>query len=423
MPRTTRALTLGQVRDHVDHQFFRPSAARRLVGVETEWHVVRAADPHAEVPLDELRQAMRPFTGRAGRSVVTYEPGGQLELSSLPADDVGAVVRELGADLARVEDLLAPRGIELLGAGVDPRRRPGRQLSAPRYDAMEEFFDADGPNGRVMMTRTASVQVNLDNGGSADAIEQRWRRVHAIGPALVASFASSPLACGRPTSWRSTRLANWWSMDPSRTRPVALDGPAAQAWSEYVLDARVMLLRLDDGRCQPVLDGMRMRDWIENGHALGHPTVDDLDYHLTTLFPPVRPRGWFELRYLDAVPAPWWPVVAAITTMLVDDDEAGALADAATAETAGRWMVAAGAGLTDDRLAAAASSCFDAALAALDRRGADRPLRDLCGAYADRFVSRRRCPADELLEGWCVQRHVGGSAADRRRRHEGATCP
>ncbi len=419
MPRTARALTLGQVRDHVDHRFFRPSPPGLRVGVETEWHVVRAADPHAVVPLDELRKAMRPF---AGRSAVTYEPGGQLELSSPPADDIGAVVRELGADLARVEDLLVPREIELLGAGVDPRRRPHRQLVSPRYAAMEAFFDADGPHGRVMMTRTASVQVNLDNGGSADAMEERWRRVHAIGPVLVASFASSPLACGRPTSWRSTRLANWWSMDRSRTRPVALDRPAAQAWAEYVLDARVMLVRLDDGSCQPVLDGMCMGDWIEHGNSFGHPTLDDLDYHLTTLFPPVRPRGWFELRYLDAVPAPWWPVVAAITTMLVDDDEAGALADAATAETAGRWMAAAGAGLTDDRLAAAAARCFDAALAALDRRGADRSLRDLCAAYADRFVHRRRCPADELLDRWSDEGHVDGAAADRRRWREGVTC-
>ena len=423
MPRTTRALTLGQVRDHVDDRFFRPSPARHRIGIETEWHVVRAADPDADVPLDELRDSMRPFAPGAGRSAVTYEPGGQLELSGPPAGDVGAAVHELVVDLARVQELLAPHGIELLGAGVDPRRRPRRQLSAPRYVAMEAFFDADGPHGRVMMTRTASVQVNLDNGGSATALEERWRRVHAIGPALVASFASSPLACGRPTSWRSTRLANWWSMDRSRTRPVALDRPVAQAWSEYVLDARVMLVRLDDGRCQPVLDGMRMRDWIEHGHELGHPTLDDLDYHLTTLFPPVRPRGWFELRYLDAVPTPWWPVVAAITTMLVDDDEAGAIADAATAATAGRWMVAAGAGLTDVRLAAAAVRCFDAALAALDRRGVDRSLRELCAAYADRFVRRRRCPADELLEQWTRERQVGGSAADRSRTREGSTCP
>ena len=51
--------------------------------------------------------------------------------------------------------------------------------------------------------------------------------------------------------------------------------------------------------------------------------ADDLAVHLTTLFPPVRPRGWFEVRYLDAQPWRWWPVPMAVLTALLDD--AGAL--------------------------------------------------------------------------------------------------
>ena len=42
------------------------------------------------------------------------------------------------------------------------------------------------------------------------------------------------------------------------------------------------------------------------------PTAADVDLHLTTLWPPVRLRGWLELRVLDAVPAAWWPALAAI---------------------------------------------------------------------------------------------------------------
>ena len=45
----------------------------------------------------------------------------------------------------------------------------------------------------------------------------------------------------------------------------------------------------------------------------------DLDYHLTTLFPPVRPRGYVEIRCLDALPDRWWPALAALTATLVDD--------------------------------------------------------------------------------------------------------
>lgn len=37
----------------------------------------------------------------------------------------------------------------------------------------------------------------------------------------------------------------------------------------------------------------------------GLPTLDDLAYHVTTLFPPVRPRGFLEVSYLDAQPQRW----------------------------------------------------------------------------------------------------------------------
>ena len=40
------------------------------------------------------------------------------------------------------------------------------------------------------------------------------------------------------------------------------------------------------------------------------PDADDLEYHLTTLFPPVRPRGWLELRMIDALPEELWPAIA-----------------------------------------------------------------------------------------------------------------
>ena len=53
------------------------------------------------------------------------------------------------------------------------------------------------------------------------------------------------------------------------------------------------------------------------------PDAEDLSTHLTTLFPPVRPRGWFEVRYLDAQPWPWWPVPMAVLHALLDD--AGAI--------------------------------------------------------------------------------------------------
>jgi gamma-glutamylcysteine synthetase len=122
------------------------------------------------------------------------------------------------------------------------------------------------------------------------------------------------------------------------------------------------------------------------------PTAADLDYHLTTLFPPVRPRGYLEIRYLDAAPEPWWPALAAVTTVLLDDPVAAGQAAAATLPVAGAWDRAARVGLADPALHAAARACLAAACAAVPAA-----LRPEVEALAD-LVDRGRCPGDALLD-------------------------
>jgi glutamate--cysteine ligase len=210
---------------------------------------------------------------------------------------------------------------------------------------------------------------------------------------LVAAFANSPLQLGRRTGLRSTRQAIWAGLDPGRTLPV-LNGTAdpAAAWAEYALDARVMLRR--DPRGGWIADpGVTFREWL----AQGEPTVDDLNYHLSTLFPPVRPRGWLELRMIDALPEPYWPVPVAVAAALLDDPVAADVARAATEPVAERWAEAARNALTDPALALAARTCFAAAHAALLRQGA-ADLARLVADYADRYVERGRCPADDVID-------------------------
>ena len=118
---------------------------------------------------------------------------------------------------------------------------------------------------------------------------------------------------------------------------------------------------------------------------------------MTTLFPPVRPRGWFEVRYLDAQPWQWWPVPMAVLTALLDDAEALAVAEVAC-DGLDDWEAAARDGLAAPGLQAAALACFDAALAALVRMGEHPDLVALVRAFRDRYVSLGRSPADDPLD-------------------------
>ena len=147
------------------------------------------------------------------------------------------------------------------------------------------------------------------------------------------------------------------------------------------------------------------------------PTADDLTYHLSTLFPPVRPRGHLEYRVIDAQPGDGWIVPTAVVTALLDDPAASQAAMAATALLCGTpdelWLRAARCGLGDPQLAAAARKCFAAADAALGRLGAPAAVRDAVTAFADRYVRAAGAPPTT-----CSTMHAGRKA----RRTSSATC-
>jgi glutamate--cysteine ligase len=388
------SLTIASARDRIGGQSFRPSDDER-VGLECEWHVFDRADVTRVVPLEDLIALTTALGPLPAGSRVTFEPGGQLELSTAPAPTVDAASAALAADHDTVAASLAAHGLALVATGVDPVRPPVRQLRQGRYDAMEAFFDRDGPAGRRMMCRTAALQVNIDHSGGEEPA-RRWRVAHAVGPALAAAFATSPVAEGQPTGWAGTRLATWFDIDPTRTGAVSGD---PEAWARYALAANVMLVRRD-GATVPVERRLSFADWIRFGAPFGHPTIDDLDYHLTTLFPPVRPRGFLEIRYLDALPHPWWHVAAGVITALLWHRDAGDEAALACAGVADRWCDSARYGLADPALHRAALATVTAARAAFAEVGISPAVGHACDEYVARYVGRGRTPGDDVLDAW-----------------------
>jgi glutamate--cysteine ligase len=412
VPALRRHLTVDTLRHHIETQCLGPSD-RGLVGVEIELLTYPAADPHRRVPAADLR-AVAERNHLPSGSRITLEPGGQVEISTPPLPGLGRALPAAAADLAALSRALRAAGVEPVGRGLDPLRAPQRILDQPRYTAMEAFFDVEGFAGRTMMCSTASVQVNVETGPPAD-VTARWRLAHAVGPLLVATFAHSPVPGGGGCGPRSARQQVWSVMDPSRTAPVHRPmGPGpmsagrspAEEWLTYALQARVMMIRVSPDRFVAVdgplgSESLTFAAWMQRGHELGWPTLADFEYHLTTLFPPVRPRGWLELRMIDSLPDPWWRVASAVATALLEDTDAAATALEAVGPTpqgagvAEHWRSAARHGLADPALRAAAGVAFPAALGALGRLGADRDTVTAAEAFYERFVARGRCPADD----------------------------
>ena len=375
------------------------------VGLEIETHLVDLDAVADRVAWDRVDPMPDPVCTAAGRCAVTLEPGGQLELSGPPSSDMLNTISELRLDGQRTRLALADLGLGIAHAGADPVRPSRRVNPRPRYRAMEEHYAATGRGepGAVMMNSTAALQVNLE-AGPEDEWPERVARAHRLGPTMVAISASSPWLHGRDTGWKSARQRAWNGLDARACGPVPgcvapdtdADGsldPAA-AWARYALRAPVAFVRTEGDDVEAVRDAVPFERWASGEVRLGGrtPTAADLDTHLTTLFPPVRLRGYLELRYLDMAPPRWWPAIAAVVTTLMDDPVAADQAVEATERTAQLWTTAARQGLDDAALADSARRCVSIA--------AERVPAQLGPAVADlaELVESGRCPGDLLAE-------------------------
>ena len=379
----------------------------RLLGIELEWTVHHRSDPLRPLDARALRRALGGHAPQTinpqsthlplpAGSLVTVEPGGQVEISPPPSTSAADLVSVASADTATLVALLDQCGLELGHYGTDPHRPPTRVLQVPRYEAMQAAFDLIGPQGSRMMCSTASIQVCLD-AGEADQATTRWRAAHALGPALVALFANSPDLGGRRTGWASSRLrATLGTCPPFTLPPEPTDDPANQ-WARMAMEAPVICVR-GDGPSWAAPPGVTFSGWIRDPAPVGRrPTREDLDYHLTTLFPPVRPKGYLEIRYLDTQAGSGWvtpfALLAALMARASTIDKVLDLTEA----SAGRWFEAARDGLADPVLGEAAGMVVQLGADALEDLDLDaaqhRWVLDDLALRFERIPTGRRCSA------------------------------
>lgn len=404
-------LTTGGLEAAVQRLCFAPSGGPDRVGLEVELlpvHTTADGWPAGRVRLDAITRWLgvgppeaddSPGSRLEDGTRLTFEPGGQVELST--ACHTGPVPAADAANraAARLQANLAPHGVTLAAVGVDPwHRPPGQQLTASRYPAMAAYLAARGPAGAVMMRHTASLQVNLDLGGDPATISARWQAANLVAPLATATFASvaAPgIACLRGAVWQRT--------DPTRTGyPDLGAGPPARQVARALAAADMLLVPGPDGRSRPGRVGWSFGDWLRDGHpTLGWPTEADLATHLTTWFPEVRPRhGTIELRGVDALPARWRVVPALLLAALIYDpvarDHAADLLTPHRDQLPALHRRCVRDGVADPRLCALAVEVWSRARQGALRLGFAPAAVAAVDGYLDRFTTRGRTPADEL---------------------------
>ncbi|MBP3983625.1 glutamate--cysteine ligase [Pseudoxanthomonas helianthi] len=263
---------------------------------------------------------------RDGASV-TLEPAGQLELSGAALETIHETCVEVGTHLKEVKQVADELQLGFLGMGFQPKWRRDQMPWMPkgRYKIMRSYMPKVGQLGLDMMTRTCTVQVNLDYATEAD-MAKKFRVSLALQPVATALFADSPFTEGQPNGYQSYRSHIWTDTDADRTGMLDFvfeDGFGYERYVDYLLDVP-MYFSYRDGVYHDA-SGKSFRKFLKGELDVlpgALPTLRDWSDHMTTAFPEVRLKKFLEMRGADS--GPWNRICAlpAFWVGLLYDDAA-----------------------------------------------------------------------------------------------------
>jgi glutamate--cysteine ligase len=326
------SLSEAELLEDVQQRLFAPirSANPHVIGLELELIPVHKTTRTRALTIDDARASTAEVLSLIGQregwheqsngsdpsswkladgAYISFEPGGQIEISTAPKPTASEGIDSTQSLVKTLRDAMSNAGIELLARGVDPFNTIDAvplQLQRERYADMTRYFDSVGPSGVQMMRQTAALQINLERGEDP---KSRWRLVNSLAPIVVALFANSRQYARKPTGWASYRAHLWRTLDPSRTGIIYDEAGHVERYLRFALDAIAMRGGGPGYRA--------FREWILE------PAInrDDWLFHLSTLFPEVRPKEFFELRSADTIEPDALAAPVVFVTGLVYDDE------------------------------------------------------------------------------------------------------
>jgi glutamate--cysteine ligase len=329
---------------------------------------------------------------RDGASI-TLEPGGQLELSGKPLENVHQTCAEFTQHYRELHAVSEPLRIAWMTVGHQPwaTREDIHWMPKGRYAVMRAYLPTRGTRGLDMMLRTSTVQANFDYASEAQC-RRRLRLAAFLSPVLVALFANSPFLEGKWARQASVRAGVWLDVDPDRCGipDFMVDGSFTyERYVDWALDVPTFFVKRD-GIYHP--HHVPFRSFMENGFTAPdgthhRATANDWTLHMSTVFPEVRLKPYIEVRSADAVTSKYVCGLPAFLKGLLYDDDAGdgvverlAVKDAATLLS--RRREAFEVGLMSPELQALAREMLDLARRALDRFD----VRDDKGRTEARFL-------------------------------------
>jgi glutamate--cysteine ligase len=271
---------------------------------------------------------------KQGDAAISLEPAGQLELSGAPLETLHETFAEFATHFDQVRCVARDLQIGFAPLGFHPlaTREQMPWMPKGRYAIMRRYMPQVGTRGLDMMTRTCTVQVNLDYASETDMV-RKLRVSLLLQPLATALFANSPFAEGRPNGFLSYRAHMWGDTDNERSGiPQVMFEPGFgfERYAQWLVDRVPMYFVYRDGKYIDVA-GSSFREFMAGRlHNVSGAvaTVGDFADHLTTVFTDVRIKRFLEMRGADAGSLDMMVAQSAFWVGLLYDDAALTAAEA-----------------------------------------------------------------------------------------------
>lgn len=241
---------------------------------------------------------------------VTLEPGGQVELSAGPFNDLSIALEMLSNFEDELKGVLDPVGQMAITMGYSPVEKAGDIELIPkrRYQIMDAHFAKIGPYGTCMMRGSASTQVSIDFADEQDAA-RKLRLAYAASPIIALMCDNTVMFEGELREHYLVRTEIWNGVDQARCGiipGVTQKGFTSAKYAEWLLDVPACVA-ID-------AEGNQVPDERTFGEIYADTpmTEADVEHAISMVFPDVRLKRYIELRVADSLPTKYAAALAAL---------------------------------------------------------------------------------------------------------------
>ncbi len=258
---------------------------------------------------------------------ISVEPGGQFELATSPENTIHVIAQQIETFLSTLLPILKTMHACAIPIGFDPITKLNDISWVPkkRYEIMRDYMPKVGTLGLDMMSRTCTIQANVDFSSEKDMVD-KIRTSVALQPIITAIFANSPFKEEKIVPYLSYRSHVWTNTDNDRTGILPFifeEGFGYERYVDFLLDVPMYCIVKDNQYINLVGKSFRgfMNDEIKElkGQVA---TFNDFVYHSSTVFPDVRLKKHLEMRGVDSNSIPMVYALAAIWLGLLYEKEA-----------------------------------------------------------------------------------------------------